>query len=89
MRFIHNLFFVGTVLRGPGCRLNLHYVSLSNSTLPSLNHNFLYIENDSVSRKRTTVTVIISSYVFNLVSDGVLFEMFYLNKIYGCGNLST
>jgi hypothetical protein len=74
------------VLRGPGCRLNLYHVSLSNCTLPSLSHNFLYLENDSVSRKRTTVTVIIDSYVFNLVSDGALFEMFYLNKINGCGN---
>jgi len=39
-----------------------------------------------VSTKRTTVTVITGSYVFYLVSDGALLEMFYLNKIYGCGN---
>jgi len=86
MSFIHDLFLVGDVLRGPGKRLNLYHVSLSNSTLPSLNHNFLYTENDSTSRKRTTVTVIIGSYVFNLVTDGALFDMFYLNKIYDCGN---
>jgi hypothetical protein len=86
MSFIHDLFLFGNVLRGPGNRLNLYNVSLSNFTLPSLNHSFLYTENDSASRKRTAVTVIIGSFIFNLVSNGALFDMFYLNKIYDCGN---
>jgi hypothetical protein len=86
MSFIHNLFLVGTVLRGSGCRPNLYPVSLSNSTSPSVTHSLLYIENDFVSRKYTTVTIIIGSYVFNLGSDGALIEMFYLNNSYGYGN---
>jgi hypothetical protein len=59
---------------------------IKQSTSPSLTHSLLYIEYDFVSRKYTTVTITIGSYVFNLGSDGALIEMFCLNKIYGYGN---